>query len=36
MTYQIERDGFFFRVANTVTGWKSSLFTSAAIAFLAA
>ncbi len=33
-TYLIERDGFFFRVVNTVTGWKSSLFTSASQAGL--
>jgi hypothetical protein len=33
-TYKIERDGFFFRVVNTVTGWKSALMTSASQAGL--
>jgi len=29
MTYEITKDGFFYRVRNVATGWTSSLFTSA-------
>ncbi len=34
MTYEIKKDGFFFRVCNVATGWESSLMTSASQAGL--
>lgn len=29
MTYEIKKDGFFYRVRNIATGWESSVLTSA-------
>ena len=34
MTYEIKKDGFFYRARNIATGWESSMMTSASQAGL--
>lgn len=34
MTYEIKKDGFFYRARNIITGWESSIMTSASQAGL--